>query len=100
MGLSDLAYGIYERRLKGQIPADRIPRHVGVILDGNRRWALAQGSSSSAGHRAGDRTHPGGESIGARESLAGVDPTAYALRSDLDALRQELRPAPETHHAE
>ena len=53
MGLSDLAYGIYERRLKGQIPADRIPRHVGVILDGNRRWALAQGSSSSAGHRAG-----------------------------------------------
>jgi len=32
--------------------------------------------------------------------LAEVDPTAYALRSDLDALRQELRPAPETHHAE
>jgi short-chain Z-isoprenyl diphosphate synthase len=48
-----LAYGVYERRLKSQIPPDRIPRHVGVILDGNRRWALAQGSSSSAGHRAG-----------------------------------------------
>jgi short-chain Z-isoprenyl diphosphate synthase len=53
VGLSNLAYGVYERRLKSQIPPDRIPRHVGVILDGNRRWALAQGSSSSAGHRAG-----------------------------------------------
>ena len=53
MGLSDLVYGVYERRLNAQIPADRRPRHVGVILDGNRRWATAQGSSSSAGHRAG-----------------------------------------------
>lgn len=53
MGFSDLAYGVYERRLKAQIPAERRPRHVGVILDGNRRWATAQGSSSSAGHRAG-----------------------------------------------
>jgi short-chain Z-isoprenyl diphosphate synthase len=53
VGLSDLAYGVYERRLKAQIPGDRRPRHVGVILDGNRRWATAQGSSSSVGHRAG-----------------------------------------------
>lgn len=53
MGLSDLVYGAYERRLKAQIPADRLPRHVGIILDGNRRWASAQGSSSSAGHQAG-----------------------------------------------
>ena len=53
MGLSDLVYGVYERRLNTQIPVDRRPRHVGVILDGNRRWASAQGSSSSAGHRAG-----------------------------------------------
>jgi short-chain Z-isoprenyl diphosphate synthase len=53
VGLSDLVYGVYERRLNTQIPADRRPRHVGVILDGNRRWATAQGSSSAAGHRAG-----------------------------------------------
>ena len=53
MGLSDLVYGVYERRLYAQIPADRRPRHVGVILDGNRRWASEQGASSSAGHRAG-----------------------------------------------
>ena len=53
MGLVQLAYGLYERRLLAQIPIDRRPRHVGVILDGNRRWAMAQGSSSSAGHQAG-----------------------------------------------
>jgi len=51
--LKDLVYGLYERRLKAQIPTDRLPRHVGIILDGNRRWASAQGSSSSEGHRAG-----------------------------------------------
>jgi short-chain Z-isoprenyl diphosphate synthase len=53
VGLSDLLYGVYERRLTAQIPVDRRPRHVGVILDGNRRWATEQGTSSSAGHRAG-----------------------------------------------
>ena len=53
MGLRNLLYGVYERNLLGQIPAADRPRHIGVILDGNRRWATAQGSSSSAGHRAG-----------------------------------------------
>lgn len=53
MGVKDFVYGVYERQLMGQIPPERRPRHVGVILDGNRRWASAQGSSSSVGHRAG-----------------------------------------------
>jgi short-chain Z-isoprenyl diphosphate synthase len=53
VGLSDLLYGAYERRLLKQIPPQRRPRHVGVILDGNRRWATVHGSSSDAGHRAG-----------------------------------------------
>ena len=57
MGLSDLVYGVYERRLQAQLKdafeRDRTPKHVGVILDGNRRWATAQGSSSSVGHAAG-----------------------------------------------
>ena len=53
VSLSDLAYGLYERRLRRQIPAERRPRHVGVILDGNRRWASSHGSTSLAGHRAG-----------------------------------------------
>ncbi|HBJ72520.1 MAG TPA: isoprenyl transferase [Actinobacteria bacterium] len=53
MGLADIVYGVYERHLRSQIDLDQMPRHVGVILDGNRRWAEAQGSSSSVGHRAG-----------------------------------------------
>ncbi len=53
VGLSDLVYGIYERRLTQQIPPARRPRHIGVILDGNRRWASVQGTTSSQGHRAG-----------------------------------------------
>lgn len=30
-----------------------VPRHLGLILDGNRRWARARGLSASDGHRAG-----------------------------------------------
>jgi len=55
VGASDLLYGVYERRLKASLDLTRIPRHVGVILDGNRRWAAEQGNSTAAGHRAGAR---------------------------------------------
>jgi len=53
MGLSDVLYGAYERRLAASLPPDRIPRHVGVILDGNRRWARETGTSTAHGHQAG-----------------------------------------------
>ncbi len=53
MGLEDLVYGLYERRLVHDLSTRDLPRHVGVILDGNRRWASEQGSTSAEGHRAG-----------------------------------------------
>jgi short-chain Z-isoprenyl diphosphate synthase len=53
MSLRDLAYGLYERRLLARLDRTQIPRHVGVILDGNRRWAKAFGEHESAGHRRG-----------------------------------------------
>ena len=31
----------------------RVPRHVGIIMDGNGRWAQQRGLSRSAGHKAG-----------------------------------------------
>ena len=36
-----------------RLPADRLPKHVGVMLDGNRRWAKAVGADTAHGHRAG-----------------------------------------------
>jgi len=38
-----LLYWIYERRLLYQIDRRRVPRHVGIILDGNRRHARDKG---------------------------------------------------------
>jgi len=53
MDLRGLLYGAYERRLAAALPADRLPKHVGVILDGNRRWARAAGIGLASGHRRG-----------------------------------------------
>jgi short-chain Z-isoprenyl diphosphate synthase len=49
----DLVYGLYERRLLRQLEGRPTPRHVGVILDGNRRWARASGADVAHGHRRG-----------------------------------------------
>ena len=36
-----------------KIPADKLPRHVAMIMDGNGRWALSRGLPRLAGHKAG-----------------------------------------------
>ena len=36
-------YSVYERRLLREIDPARLPRHIGVILDGHRRYARAEG---------------------------------------------------------
>ncbi|GAB3284232.1 isoprenyl transferase [Parasphingorhabdus pacifica] len=46
---------VYERRLLRKLDGARSPRHVGVILDGNRRWAKEAGLDVDLGHRAGAR---------------------------------------------
>lgn len=51
--VGEVAYDLYGHRLESHLPREQLPRHVGVILDGNRRWAAIQGASSSHGHRAG-----------------------------------------------
>ena len=37
-----------------QIPADQVPNHVAVVMDGNGRWANERGLPRTEGHRAGE----------------------------------------------
>ncbi|OBI28721.1 isoprenyl transferase [Mycobacterium sp. E1386] len=37
-----------------RIPADRLPNHVAIVMDGNGRWATEQGLTRTDGHRAGE----------------------------------------------
>src|SRR5215467_12298475 len=48
MGLRDLVYRLYERRLAAALSPDAIPRHVGVRCGGNRRWARPAGYRGGA----------------------------------------------------
>jgi tritrans,polycis-undecaprenyl-diphosphate synthase [geranylgeranyl-diphosphate specific] len=47
------AYRVYEGRLKSQVESEEIPSHIGIILDGNRRWAQNQGVAQGLGHEEG-----------------------------------------------
>jgi short-chain Z-isoprenyl diphosphate synthase len=53
MSIRQLVYRSYERRLAASLSRAAVPRHVGVILDGNRRWARAAGARTAEGHRVG-----------------------------------------------
>lgn len=53
--LKSILYPLYERRLFHKLNLAESPKHVGVILDGNRRWAKNNLASSKSGHQAGAR---------------------------------------------
>jgi short-chain Z-isoprenyl diphosphate synthase len=54
MGVRGLVYRLYERRLEGALSPQAVPKHVGVMCDGNRRWARSAGLTDvSSGHQAG-----------------------------------------------
>lgn len=46
-------YWFYERRLLRRIRQEPVPQHIGVIMDGNRRFAKAFGIDTKAGHKHG-----------------------------------------------
>ena len=46
-------YGLYERRLQHQLRPDDVPHHIGIMMDGNRRWARQVDAPPAHGHRAG-----------------------------------------------
>lgn len=54
MGLRSALYRSYESLLVRELRRRGVvPRHIGVILDGNRRWARQAGASPSDGHQRG-----------------------------------------------
>jgi short-chain Z-isoprenyl diphosphate synthase len=56
VGVRDLLYSLYERRIRRALgaPGTQRPRHVALMLDGNRRWARDAGFPDvNTGHRVG-----------------------------------------------
>lgn len=86
--LKRLIYRFYERRLEAAVRRAELPGHVGVVLDGNRRFARKKGLSGvGAGHRAGaDRAE---ELLEWCDELAIPVVTVWALSTD------NLRRSPE-----
>lgn len=46
-------FGKDEAKTAARLDAERLPRHVAVIMDGNGRWAKKRGMPRSIGHKAG-----------------------------------------------
>ena len=46
----------FKKKKTTEIDMDRLPVHIGVIMDGNGRWAKKRGLPRSAGHSAGADT--------------------------------------------
>ena len=76
--------------MKRHTPAPRSYKgiHVGIIMDGNGRWAAARGMPRTAGHRAGVRAARKIVEAATREGVGTV--TLYAFSSD-----NWSRPTPE-----
>lgn len=65
---------------KKQLDMSRIPKHIGIIMDGNGRWAKRRGLPRSAGHRQGAKTLEG--IIDCCISLGVEVLTAYAFSTE------------------
>jgi undecaprenyl diphosphate synthase len=89
--------GSRDESLLKRVAWDRLPRHVGIIMDGNGRWAAQRGQPRIAGHRAGVEAVRAAVDTGARLGLQAL--TLYAFSTDnckrprfeVDALMRMLK---------
>ncbi|MFQ5907967.1 MAG: polyprenyl diphosphate synthase [Thermoplasmata archaeon] len=51
--ISEAAYQAYEKKLMREVLTGPVPRHLAIIMDGNRRFAEEVGLSSADGHERG-----------------------------------------------
>jgi short-chain Z-isoprenyl diphosphate synthase len=88
----DLVYRIYEDRLLSGLDRGRFPRHVGIILDGHRRYARSEGLPTyTDSYRAGMRRFE--EFLGWSHELGIPAVTGWVLsRENLDRPAEELEP--------
>ncbi|MGQ9780973.1 MAG: polyprenyl diphosphate synthase [Nitrososphaeria archaeon] len=73
-------YRAYEYWLNKQIRNKPIPSHVGIILDGNRRWAELKGLPATAGHDVGAKVAQ--DLLGWAEDLGIKTLTLYVLSTE------------------
>jgi short-chain Z-isoprenyl diphosphate synthase len=91
MDLRQLLYGAYQRRLVTSLPPASVPRHIGVLMDGNRRWARARSAGPSHGHQRGADKIP--EFLGWCEEVGVEVVTLWMLSPDnLSRPEEELGP--------
>jgi short-chain Z-isoprenyl diphosphate synthase len=85
-------YRVYEQRLLNSLRPDRLPFHVGVILDGHRRFARAEGLADyTTSYRSGMAKL--GELLAWSAQLHLPAVTAWVLSTDnLRRPREELEP--------
>ncbi len=53
MRIHHVLYELYSRRLRREVAPAVLPKHIGVMVDGNRRWAKLAGAPTHDGHQAG-----------------------------------------------
>lgn len=89
---TDLLYRIYEDRLVRSLDRSRLPQHLGIVLDGHRRYARQEGLPSyTDSYRAGMRRFE--EFLEWSEELKVPAVTAWVLsRENLARPDQELEP--------
>jgi len=87
-----ILYRIYEKRLLSSIDRSRFPKHIGVILDGHRRYARMEGLPSyTDSYRAGMRRFE--EFLGWADELGIPAITGWVLsKENLKRPAEELEP--------
>jgi undecaprenyl diphosphate synthase len=89
--------GSRDEALLTRVAWDRLPRHVGIIMDGNGRWAAQRGQPRVAGHRAGVEAVRASVDTGARLGLQALTLYAFSTenwkrpRFEVDALMRMLK---------
>lgn len=85
-------YRLYERRLLRRLDHQRLPRHIGIILDGHRRYARAEGLETyTDSYRSGMRRFE--EFLGWASELPIPAITAWVLSTEnLGRPREQIEP--------